>query len=261
MAGALPLHAPLQWTAAVGVKHSGRHLHPGSPASSFGGLKHDMSASPAPDDAAARREVIEVMRALSARGLNRGTAGNVSIRRGSGMLITPSGIDAAELAEADIVAVDAAGRWPAGGLKPSSEWQMHQQLLARRPDAMAVVHCHSRHATILACAGRPIPAVHYMVGIAGGASVPLAPYEPFGSHELADGVADTMAGGWACLMANHGLVTLGTSLSHALLVAEQIEEQAAVYFGTLLIGGPTLLSAPQMADVLQRLASYGQNRS
>jgi L-fuculose-phosphate aldolase len=222
-------------------------------------LKQDMSATLAAD-AAARREVIEVMRALSARGLNRGTAGNVSVRHGTGMLITPSGIEAAELSEADIVPIDAQGRWPSAGLKPSSEWQMHHHLLQRRADATAVVHCHSRHATILACAGRSIPAVHYMVGIGGGASVPLAAYEPYGTPELALGVADTMGAGWACLMANHGLVTLGTSLAHALLVAEQIEEQAAVYFGTLLIGGPTLLSGEQMADVLQRLAVYGQKQ-
>jgi L-fuculose-phosphate aldolase len=221
-----------------------------------------MSASGQATDgsAAARREIVEAMRAMSTRGLNRGTAGNVSMRHGAGMLITPSGIESEHLSEDDIVSVDAGGRWPTDGLVPSSEWQMHHHLLARRPDAMAVVHCHSRHATILACAGRAIPAVHYMVGIGGAGSVPLAPYAPFGTAELAEGVVQHMGRGMACLMANHGLVTLGKSLAQALMIAEQIEEQAAVYWGTLAIGGPQLLTEPQMDDVLVRLSRYGQRR-
>lgn len=212
------------------------------------------------EDSAARHEIVAVMRAMSTRGLNRGTAGNVSVRQGTGILVTPTGIEAELLTAADIVAIDAQGHWPAGGRVPSSEWQMHHQLLRARPDAMAVVHCHARHATILACAGRSIPAVHYMVGISGASAIPLAPYEPFGSRELADAVVQHMGGGWACLMANHGLVALGTDLAHALAVAEQIEEQAAVYFGTLLIGGPRLLDEAQMQDVLVRLSHYGQPR-
>lgn len=219
-----------------------------------------MSLSPRPelDPVDARSRIIATMRAMAARGLNRGTAGNVSVRQGAGMLITPSGIDAEQLAPGDIVAVDAAGAWPATSLKPSSEWRMHHRLLERRADVAAVVHCHSRHATILACAGRDIPAVHYMVGVSGGSRVPLAPYAPFGSRELADIVAETVGSGRACLMANHGLVTLGATLEQALSIAEQIEEQAAVYWGTLLIGGPRLLDEAAMADVLERLSRYGQ---
>jgi L-fuculose-phosphate aldolase len=137
---------------------------------------------------------------------------------------------------------------------------MHAGLYARRPDVGAVVHCHSRHATILACAGRPIPALHYMVGVSGRASVPLAPYRPFGSIELADAVADAMEGGMACLMANHGLIAVGRSLGRALAIAEEMEEQAAVYCGTLAIGGPNLLTDEQMADIFQRFKGYGQKR-
>ena len=137
---------------------------------------------------------------------------------------------------------------------------MHAGLYARRPDVGAVVHCHARHATILACAGKPIPPLHYMVGVSGKAWVPLAPYQPFGSIELADAVADAMEGGLACLMANHGLIAVGRSLSRALAVAEEMEEQAAVYCGTLAIGGPNLLSDAQMADIFQRFKSYGQKK-
>jgi L-fuculose-phosphate aldolase len=211
-------------------------------------------------EAVLRGQIVATMRAMDQRGLNRGTSGNVSARFGDGLLVTPSGVVPDELTAESIVFVDAAGDTAANAARPSSEWRMHAGLYARRPDVGAVVHCHSRHATILACAGRPIPPLHYMVGVSGRASVPLAPYQPFGSVELADAVADAMEGGMACLMANHGLITVARSLGRALAIAEEMEEQAAVYCGTLAIGGPNLLSDAQMADIFQRFKTYGQKR-
>jgi L-fuculose-phosphate aldolase len=215
---------------------------------------------PAPTEADARASIVRVMRAMDARGLNRGTSGNVSVRWGEGLLVTPTGVVPEELTPESVVLIDMEGRAAQGALKPSSEWRMHAGILARRPDARAVVHCHARYATILACAGRPIPAVHYMVGVSGGSSVPVAPYAPFGSDELAQIVADTLDGRHACLMANHGLIAVSTSLGRTLAIAEEIEEQAAVYWGTLAIGGPNLLTEPQMDDILQRFQGYGQKR-
>jgi L-fuculose-phosphate aldolase len=159
-----------------------------------------------------------------------------------------------------MVLVQPDGSTVAGSLKPSSEWRMHQGLLDRRPDVGAVVHCHSRHATILACANRPIPAVHYMVAVSGGTSVPVAPYATFGSSELARIVVETLAGRYAALMANHGQIVVAPNLDFALAIAEEIEEQAAVYWGTLAIGGPTLLADEEMNLILQRFKSYGQGR-
>jgi len=211
-------------------------------------------------EGALRDQIVRVMRQMDQRGLNRGTSGNVSARFQDGLLVTPSGVVPDELTAGSVVFVNAAGESPADGARPSSEWRMHAGLYACRADIGAVVHCHSRHATILACAGRPIPPLHYMVGVSGRASVPLAPYQPFGSVELADAVADAMQGGLACLMANHGLITVGRTLSRALAVAEEMEEQAAVYCGTLAIGGPNLLSDAQMADIFERFKTYGQKR-
>jgi L-fuculose-phosphate aldolase len=213
-----------------------------------------------PSEDVLRGQIVATMRAMDQRGLNRGTSGNVSARFEDGLLVTPSGVVPDELTADSIVFVDAAGDTPADAARPSSEWRMHAGLYARRPDIGAVVHCHSRHATILACAGKPIPPLHYMVGVSGRASVPLAPYEPFGSIELADAVADAMEGGMACLMANHGLITVARSLSRALAIAEEMEEQAAVYCGTLAIGGPNLLSDAQMDDIFERFKTYGQKR-
>lgn len=205
-----------------------------------------------------RGRMVAVMQAMDARGLNRGTSGNVSVRCGEAMLVTPSGVPPERLAADQMVLVRADGSTPEGALKPSSEWRMHQQILARRPDANAVVHCHSRHATILACAGREIPSMHYMVAVSGGTSVPVAPYATFGSAELAEAVVDTLDGRSAALMANHGQIVVARSLDRALSIAEEVEEQAAVYWGTLAIGGPKLLSEEEMQRILQRFAGYGQ---
>ena len=212
-------------------------------------------------EAILRQGLVDTMRAMAALGLNRGTSGNVSARFGQGMLVTPSGVVPDELTPETMVYVDAEGRPAPDALKPSSEWRMHQGLYARRPDVAAVVHCHARHATILACAGRPIPPTHYMVAVGGKAQVPLAPYATFGTDALAEGVARTLDGGSACLMANHGLIVASTSLERALAIAEEVEEQAAVYWGTLAIGGPNVLSDDQMAEVLEQFRSYGQGAS
>jgi L-fuculose-phosphate aldolase len=214
---------------------------------------------PAPSETDTREKIVETMQAMAARGLNRGTSGNVSARLGEGLLVTPTGIVPEEMTPRDIVHVAADGS-VTGDLRPSSEWRMHQRILERRPDCRAVLHCHSRYATILACAGKPIPPLHYMVGVSGRSSIPVAPYRVFGSAELADVVAETMEGGLACLMANHGQIVVATGLGRALAIAEEIEEQAAVYCGTLAIGGPTLLDEGQMAEIFERFAQYGQKK-
>jgi len=205
-----------------------------------------------------RVRMAHVMKAMDARGLNRGTSGNLSVRWGEAMLVTPSGVPPERLSGEMMVLVQPDGSTAEGSLKPSSEWRMHQQILNRRPDANAVVHCHSRHATILACAGREIPSMHYMVAVGGGSSVPVAPYATFGSVELAEAVVDTLDGRSAALMANHGQIVVARNLDAALAIAEEIEEQAAVYWGTLAIGGPKLLSEDEMGVILQRFKGYGQ---
>ena len=207
---------------------------------------------------ALRQRMAEVMKAMDEKGLNRGTSGNVSARCGAAMLVTPSGVPAARLTGDQMVLVQSDGSTAPGALKPSSEWRMHQGVLDRRPDVGAVVHCHSRHATILACAGKPIPAVHYMVAVSGGVSVPVAPYATFGSSELAQIVVEALDGRYAALMANHGQIVAAPNLDYALAIAEEIEEQAAVYWGALAIGGPTLLADEEMNLILQRFKSYGQ---
>jgi L-fuculose-phosphate aldolase len=135
---------------------------------------------------------------------------------------------------------------------------MHADIYRHKPQTGAVVHCHSPYATILACARKAIPAMHYMVAAAGSDCIPLADYATFGSQSLSAANLQALANTTACLLANHGQLAIGRDLSAALKLAELVEEQAHCYWGTLSIGGPVLLDAQQMEAVLQAFASYGQ---
>ncbi len=204
-----------------------------------------------------REELVAVMQRMEASGLNRGTTGNASVRAGDALLITPTSVPADELTPEAIVELDAQGEPVDPARRPSSEWQMHLGIYMRRPDVQAVVHCHSRFASILACCGRAIPSLHYMVGVSGRSTIPMAPYACFGSVELAERVIETLDGGFACLMANHGQIAIGSSLRRAFAVALEVEEQSAIYWGSLAIGGPKLLSDEQMTEVFARFKNYG----
>lgn len=220
-----------------------------------------MPAKPKTAETRARAAVIATARAMSDRGLSPGRSGNVSCRWREGMLITPTGMAYDVIEPEDIAFVGAEGDRSDSGnrRKPSSEWRFHLSAYAARPDKSAVVHTHSLHATVLACAHKPIPAFHYMVAVAGGDSIPLVPYAPFGTDELARHVAAGLAARNACLMANHGQIALGATLAAALELAAEVEVLAEQYYKVLTLGKPHILTTAEMADVLDRFKSYGQN--
>ena len=114
------------------------------------------------DDLSSRQSVVDTAVALSARGLNKGTSGNVSARTAAGMLITPTGVPTDQLHPEHIVHMSLGGTVDPGQLGPSSEWRMHADVYANKADVSAVVHCHSPYATILACARKSIPSMHYI---------------------------------------------------------------------------------------------------
>lgn len=209
------------------------------------------------DEDKSRVRLVDVMQEMDRRGLNHGTAGNVSARVEGGFLVSPSGIPASQLEPQSMVKIDPDGGYD-GRYKPTSEWQMHATLLAARPEMNAVLHCHSRYATILACAHHPIPPLHYMTAVTGGPQIEIAPYATFGTAELAEKIVETLSGRYGCLMANHGQIAVAPTIDKALLIASEIEEQAAVYHGTLAIGGPKLLSTEQIQQVMMQFLSYGQ---
>lgn len=208
----------------------------------------------------ARRGVIETALAMSFSGLSPGRSGNVSVRFDDGMLITPTGMAYEDIRPRDVVFVNGKGEVPAKkSRKPSSEWRFHLSAYQARPDMGAVVHTHSLHATVLACAHKPIPAFHYMVAIAGGTDIPLVPYDTYGTADLARQVAKGLFHRDACLMANHGQIALGKTLEQALELAHEIETLAEQYYKVIALGKPHILSDEEMERVLKRFKSYGQN--
>jgi L-fuculose-phosphate aldolase len=201
-------------------------------------------------------QVAETARRSVALGLNQGTSGNVSARSVEGFLITPSGLDMTALGAAGIVPVAMDGGAPAG-MRPSSEWRFHRDIYAAFPEARAVVHAHSPFAVALACLRRDIPPFHYMVAMAGGTDIRCAAYATFGTQALSDAVIKALHGRRACLMANHGLLAWGRSLHGALALALEVEALCSQYLRASQVGEPVLLSAAEMAAVLEQFKGYG----
>lgn len=205
-----------------------------------------------------RAEVLKTASDMVTSGLNKGKSGNVSVRIDGGFLITPSGVDYAALRPADVVHVEMSGQ-SIGALKPSSEWRFHRDIYLHRPDVGAVVHAHSPFCTALACAGRGIPAFHYMIAVAGGRDLRCAPYATFGTQELSDYTLGALEGRKACLLANHGMVAVGRTLGRALAMAQEIETLAEQYWRVLQIGPPVILDDDEMDRVLEKFKTYGEN--
>lgn len=201
--------------------------------------------------------VLATAKAMNAERLNRGAAGNVSVRHGDGFLITPTGMayDACEPDDVVFVGLDGV---PIGRRKPSSEWRFHRDIYAARPEAGAVVHAHAPFAVSLACLNCAIPPFHYMVARFGGADVRCADYATFGSQALSDAVVAALADRCACLLAHHGMVVFGRDLDHALALALELEALCEQYWRVLQIGGPHLLPADEMARVLVAFRDYGR---
>lgn len=211
------------------------------------------------DDDALRSELVATVRRLDARGLNRGSTGNASVRdaAGQGLWITPTGMGA-EVEPDDLVWLSLDGTQQRGRWQPSSEWHFHLAAQRARAGRRAVLHTHSPHATALACLRRELPPFHYMVAIAGADRVPLVPYHLFGTEALSQGVGAAMAVVDACLLAHHGLIAAGDSLARAEKVLAEIEALCGIYLQALAVAEPPLLSAAEMAEVLARFASYGR---
>ena len=210
-----------------------------------------------------RQQVVDTARRMNSLGINQGTSGNASVRHKDGMLITPSGMPYEAMAAADVVFVRLSdGEYTAApGLKPSSEWRFHRDILAARADLNAVVHTHGRAVTTLACLHQDIPAFHYMVAVAGGDTIRCAPYALFGTQELSDAALRALAGRKACLLANHGMIACDTALDKALALAVEVETLADTYWRCLQVTRPAILNGAQMADVLEKFKTYGKREA
>ena len=211
-----------------------------------------------------REEVAAVARRLLASGLVTGTSGNVSARTPEGdVLVTPSGLDYSKLGPEEVVLVGLDGELLEGDLVPSTETPMHTGIYRARPEVGGIVHTHSRHATALACLGFGIPPVHYMlVVLSKEGRVPLAPYATYGTEELSRLAAEALGDSYhACLLQNHGAITVGETMSEAYLRAGILEEMAGLYYRAMLTGEPILLTPEQMKEASQKMTAYGRPAS
>jgi L-fuculose-phosphate aldolase len=204
-----------------------------------------------------RTNLLTTSRSLVELGLNRGASGNASVRDGGGLLITPSAMLVSEMTPDSMVRMDLAGNILQGG-KPSSEWRFHRDIFVARAGINAVIHVHSTFATTIACLRRDVPAVHYMIALAGGDSIRCTPYSVFGEQELSDHALEVLQGRKACLLGNHGMIALGKDLDDALAVAVEVEFLCEIYWRTLQIGEPHILTSQQMHDVKQKFVEYKQ---
>jgi L-fuculose-phosphate aldolase len=208
---------------------------------------------------ATRKSIVDACRRMNDVGINRGTSGNISVRWNDGLLISPSGVDYADLTPDDVVFIDYDGQYE-GATRPSSEWRFHAAIMAGKPEVGAVVHTHALYCTTLAIRGMGIPAVHYMIATGGGVDIPCVPYVTFGTRELSDLVMAALADRTACLLGNHGMIATGPDLRKAFWLAVEVEALAHQYFNALLIGGPNLLTAAQVEATRKRFETYGQHR-
>lgn len=206
-----------------------------------------------------RQSIIDHCRGMNASGLNQGTSGNISVRFGERMLLTPSAIPYADMTPDMIVSMPIHGEYGAweGPKKPSTEWPFHLDILRARPEVNAVVHTHAMFSTILSIARKPIPAVHYMIAAFGGPNIRVSDYARYGTKALSDNVIAGLEGRSACLLANHGMIATGSSLEKAMWAAVELETLAKQYYHSLLIGGPVLLSDAEIEGVRLSFANYG----
>lgn len=204
-----------------------------------------------------RGQLVEYSRRMQADQLTVGTSGNLSVRVGDHVAITPSGAAYDALNPESICVIDLDGQWVDGTLEPSSEVPMHT-LVYRHTDAAAVVHTHPLYASALSALIDELPPVHYMLALLGG-PVRVAPYATYGSRELAENSVTAMEGRYGALLQNHGATTYGENLDKAYTRSLYLEWVCRMYHQARLLGAPHVLDADEIERVGKKLDSYGQS--
>ena len=204
-----------------------------------------------------KEQVVRYGKKLIDRRLTTGSGGNISVynREKNLVAISPSGLDYYETTPEDIVILDIDGNLVEGKHRPSSEAGMHLAFYKNRADVSGIVHTHSKFATAIACMGWELPAVHYLIGMAGH-RVRCTGYAIYGSEELAKKALETIGGSNAVLLANHGLIALGEDVDRAFSTAEHLEFVSEVYYLTKTLGTPNILSDEDMDEVMKKFGTF-----
>jgi len=201
-----------------------------------------------------RDDIARLARSLYDRGLTFGASGNISARTDEGWLMTPTGASLGDLDPARIAKLDDAGNHVSGDL-PTMEAPLHRAMYRERTGTRAVVHLHSTHSVAVSCLADIDPAdvlppltAYYAIRIG---TLPLVPFHPPGSNDLAEAVAALAATHHAVLLANHGPVVAGKSLADAVHATEELEQTAKLFL--LLRGMNTHALNPDQVATLRDL--------
>lgn len=200
-----------------------------------------------------KKQVLEYARKCVHQGLIAGTSGNLSLLSDDGkMVITPSAIDYMEMTEDDIMAIDLDGNIIEGPHKPSSEWPMHAVVYKSDPSIRSIVHTHSPYATAFAVINEPIPVVLVEMVFFLGGEVRVAPLAEQGTDEVGIGCAEALKGRGACLLQNHGAVSVGKDLPQAFIRTEYTEDAAKICHMAKSIGKPVHIPQSMIDTLLNR---------
>lgn len=208
---------------------------------------------------ALKESIISGLKYLLKKNLNIGSEGNISIRNEKGFFISPSAYKPDELKLNNIAFIDLDGKVN-GNTKPSSEWKMHQYIYINRKDVNAIVHCHSVWASCVSCLRINIPSFHYMIAEFGGDNIKCSNYATFGTEKLAKNVLDSLVNRKGCLLANHGQITIGDSITEAIHLTEAVEKLSKQFFLCRMTGDLKLLRKNQIDEVLDLFGDYKTKR-
>lgn len=199
--------------------------------------------------------LIKKMRILLKEKMNLESEGNISLRFKDGFLISQSALNPLNMKKENVISIDFNGRYSLGA-NPSSEWKMHHSLYKSFKNANAIVHCHSNWASILSCHRKKIPPFHYMVAEMGGDDVRCAKYATFGTEKLARNVINAIKKRKACLISNHGQVTIGEDIEEAMHLAFALEKLSKQFYFCMLSNKYRLLSKSEMTESISLFSSY-----
>ena len=207
-----------------------------------------------------REQLVAHYKRVDALGLNEMSSGNLSVRLGDRMLISPNGATGESIAVDTVVATSFDGNYQ-GERLPSSEWRMHAAIYQRYAEAQAVVHTHSDYCVAVASHMMPLPGFHYLVGVFGGDDVPCVPYSTFGRQKLADDASEALADRTACLLGNHGMIARGPNLQRAVNQAQRLEIMCRQYVLARQLGEPKRLTGADWEDFFKKAEEMAYARN
>ena len=202
-----------------------------------------------------KKEIIDASKYLLQLQFNIGSEGNISYRQKNEIYITPSGIKTSNLEPKDISKVDLNGK-VLNKNKPSSEILLHSWIYRNHKDIRAVVHSHSKWASILSCMRISIPSFHYMVAEFGGNNIKCSKYATFGTEKLSKYVNEVLHKRKGCLIANHGQVTIGSNLEEAVDLSIALEKLSEQFYYLWITKQTKLLSDKEMRKIVKLFEDY-----